>query len=758
VRTPDQQQPYKELGLTDDEYAKIRDILGRRPTAAELALYSVMWSEHCSYKSSKVHLRGLAPGADQSEHLLAGIGANAGVVDIGQGYAVTFKIESHNHPSFVEPHQGAATGIGGIVRDIIAMGARPIAVMDALRFGPADAHDTARVLPGVVAGISFYGNCLGLPNIGGELVFDACYAGNPLVNALCVGLLRHGDLQAAHASGTGNKVVLFGSRTGPDGVGGASVLASAVFGGAEPGSTASDDDGRASKRPSVQVGDPFLEKILIECCLELYAQNLIDGIQDLGAAGVACATTELAAGGDGGMRVDLDAVPLRDPSLTPAEILMSESQERMMAVVTPANIEDFLRVCAKWDVQATVIGEVTDDDTLTMTWRGTTVVKIPPKTAADGPVYQRPMTRPSDLDALAADGPDGLGRPGDGQALRDTLLALLGSPDLADKSWVTQQYDSRVRGNTVLAMPEDGGLLRIDEETGLGIALATDGNGRYCRLDPYAGTQLALAEAYRNVAMTGAKPIAVTNCLNFGSPEDPEVMWQLAEAVRGLADGCKTLGIPVTGGNVSLYNQTGANAIHPTPVIGVLGVHDDVRKRLAVGFAADGARIVLLGTTTEELGGSAWADVVHQHLGGRPPAVDLAAERKLAALIGSAVSAGVLDSAHDLSDGGLAVALAEACLRGRRGCLVNLAGPMDVSAETPADVFTMLFSESAARAIVAVSPGREDAFAALCAAHEVPSTVLGVTGGDHLTVDGSFEVPLDELTRVWQATLPAIFG
>jgi phosphoribosylformylglycinamidine synthase len=382
------------------------------------------------------------------------------------------------------------------------------------------------------------------------------------------------------------------------------------------------------------------------------------------------------------------------------------------------------------------------------------------------------MARPGDLDALASRGPEGLSRPRDGQALRDTLLALLGSPDLADKSWVTQQYDSRVRGNTVLAMPEDGGLIRVDEETGLGIALATDGNGRYCRLDPYAGTQLALAEAYRNVAMTGAEPIAVTNCLNFGSPEDPQVMWQLAEAVRGLADGCKTLGIPVTGGNVSLYNQTGASAIHPTPVIGVLGVHPDVRTRLAAGFAADGARVVLLGRTREEFGGSAWADVVHRHLGGRPPAVNLPAERNLAALIASAASAGVLASAHDLSDGGLAVALAEACLRGGRGCLINLAahvGRAGVSAAVlsrgdppgppgPADAFAALFSESAARAIVSVSPGHEEAFAALCTAHEVPATTLGVTGGDTLTVDGTFEVPLDELTRTWQGTLPAIFG
>jgi phosphoribosylformylglycinamidine synthase len=737
--TPEVAQPFKELGLTEDEYQKIRDILGRRPTAAELALYSVMWSEHCSYKSSKVHLRNLAPTADQSQYLLAGIGANAGVVDIGQGYAVTFKIESHNHPSFVEPHQGAATGIGGIVRDILAMGARPIAVMDALRFGPADAHDTARVLPGVVSGISFYGNCLGLPNIGGELAFDASYAGNPLVNALCVGLMRHDDLKAAVATGQGNKVILFGSRTGPDGVGGASVLASATFG---------DDGGKSAKRPSVQVGDPFMEKLLVECCLELYAADVVEGIQDLGAAGVACATTELSAGGDGGMFVDMDAIPLRDPNLTPAEILMSESQERMMAVVKPERVDAFLAICRKWDVEAVVIGEVTGDGLLTMTWRGATVVKIPPRTAADGPVYQRPYARPDTLDALQAAGPEGLRRPGDGAALRDTLLRLLGSPGLADKRWVTQQYDSLVRGNTVLAMPEDGGLVRVAEETGLGIALATDGNGRYCTLDPYQGTQLALAEAYRNVAMTGAVPVAVTNCLNFGSPEDPAVMWQLAEAVRGLADGCKHLGIPVTGGNVSLYNQTGATAIHPTPVIGVLGVHDDVRRRPGAGFTVDGAQVVLLGTTRDEFGGSAWAEVVHQHLGGRPPAVDLDAERKLASLVVAAASEGLLASAHDLSDGGLALALAEACLRGGRGVVVSLHG----------DPFTTLFSESAGRAVVSVTPGREAEFGALAEEHDVPAAILGVAYGDSLTVGDTFQIPLTELETAWTATLPAIFG
>jgi phosphoribosylformylglycinamidine synthase subunit PurL len=737
--SPDQPQPYAELGLTESEYQRIRDLLGRRPTDAELALYSVMWSEHCSYKSSKVHLRQFGKTA-QPGALLAGIGANAGVVDVGGGWAVTFKIESHNHPSYVEPHQGAATGVGGIVRDILAMGARPVAVMDALRFGPADAPDTRRVLPGVVSGISFYGNCLGLPNIGGELAFDPCYAGNPLVNALCVGVLRHGDLKEAIAEGPGNQVILLGSRTGPDGIGGASVLASATFGA----------EGGSAKRPSVQVGDPFLEKLLIECCLELYREDLVTGIQDLGAAGVACATTELAAAGTGGMRVRLDAVPLRDTSLGPPEILMSESQERMMAVVTPADVPRFLAVCAKWGVQATVIGEVTGTGRLEMTWHGDTVVDIPPGTAADeGPVYQRPLARPASQDALAADDPAALPRPAGGPALRDTLLRLLAAPGLADASWVTEQYDRYVRGDTVLAMPEDGGLLRIDEESGRGVALATDGNGRYTLLDPYAGAQLALSEAYRNVAATGARPLAVTNCLNFGSPEDPGVMWQFAEAVRGLADGCLALGVPVTGGNVSFYNQTGQTAIQPTPVIGVLGVHDDVRRRLSIGFTAgdEGAPIVLLGRTGDEFGGSAWAQVVHGHVGGRPPRVDLAAEQALAGVLADAAAAGLLSAAHDLSDGGLAVALAESCLRGGAGARVTL----------PGDPFTSLFSESAARAVVAVRPGAEAEFARLCAERGVPAETIGTVGGTGLEVADCFTVPLGELARVHRGTLPAIF-
>ncbi|MGB6453177.1 MAG: phosphoribosylformylglycinamidine synthase subunit PurL, partial [Streptosporangiaceae bacterium] len=740
--TPDRPQPYAALGLTTDEYARIGATLGRRPTDAELAIYSVMWSEHCSYKSSRKHLRQFADKAPPTDVLLAGIGQNAGVVDVGRGYAVTFKIESHNHPSYVEPFQGAATGVGGIVRDILAMGARPVAVMDSLRFGPADAPDTHRVLPGVVGGISFYGNCLGLPNIGGELAFDPCYLGNPLVNALCVGVLRPEDLKLAAATGPGNQVILLGSRTGPDGIGGASVLASASFGGA----------GEGAKRPSVQVGDPFMEKLLIECCLELYRAGLVVGVQDLGAAGVACATTELSAGGGTGMRVALDRVPLRDASLGPAEILMSESQERMMAIVTPANVAPFLAICAKWDVPATVIGEVTDTGRLEMTWYGARVVDIPPGSAADeGPVYDRPARRPDSQDALAGDDPGRLPRPvgpDAGHALRADLLLLVGSADGGDKAWVTEQYDRYVRGDTVLATPHDAGLLRIDEETGLGVALATDGNGRYCHLDPYAGTQLALAEAYRNVAATGARPLAVTNCLNFGSPEDPAVMWQFTEAVRGLADGCQQLDVPVTGGNVSFYNQTGSTAIRPTPVVGVLGVHADVRRRVPSGFGAPDATIVLLGDTRAEFGGSLWAWLRHGHLGGRPPVVDLAAERSLGDVLVAAAERQLIGTAHDLSDGGLALALTEACLAGGTGCSVTL----------PGDAATALFSESAARALVAVRPGAEQEFGQLCVANGVPAATIGCTGGRALEITGCFSVPLAELAELHGHALPALFG
>lgn len=731
---PDREQPWSELGLKADEYERIREILGRRPTGAELAMYSVMWSEHCSYKSSKVHLKQFGELAQETPigPMLAGIGENAGVIDIGQGYAVSFKVESHNHPSYVEPYQGAATGVGGIVRDIIAMGARPVAVMDPLRFGPLDAEDTHRVLPGIVAGVGGYGNCLGLPNIGGEAVFDETYLGNPLVNALCVGVLRHEDLHLAKASGTGNRVLLYGARTGGDGIGGVSVLASETF----------DADGPA-KRPSVQVGDPFMEKLLIECTLELFQAGVVAGIQDLGGAGLSCATSELASAGDGGMRCELDRVPLRDSTLSPEEILMSESQERMMAVVEPADVAAFLAICAKWDVEAVDIGEVTDTGRLEITWHGETVVDVPPRTVAhDGPVYQRPFARPDWQDALQADGAEKLARPTTGDELRATLLQLVASPNLCDKSWITDQYDRYVQGNTVLAQPADSGMVRVDEETHLGVSVATDCNGRFAKLDPYAGAQLALAEAYRNVATGGAVPLAVSDCLNFGSPEDTDVMWQFAEACRGLKDACAELGIPVTGGNVSLYNQTGETAILPTPVVAVLGVIEDVRRRTPSSFQAADEQVVLLGTTREELSGSEWANVVHGHLGGLPPKVDLRAERNLARLLKDLV--GVATSAHDLSDGGLAQALAEAAMVSGIGARVGLEG----------DAFVGLFAESAARAVVTVAAGDIDELRALCARHDVAMTELGTTGGDVLAVDGQFEVPLAELREAWTSTLP----
>ena len=673
------------------------------------------------------------------------MGENAGVVDVGHGLAVTFKIESHNHPSYVEPHQGAATGVGGIVRDILTMGARPIAVMDALRFGAAEAPDTGRVLPGVVSGIGGYGNCLGLPNIGGELSFDPSYLANPLVNALCVGVLPADGIKLAKADGPGSKVVLFGARTGGDGIGGASVLASASF----------QTQGER-KRPAVQVGDPFAEKVLIECCLEIFAADLVTGIQDLGAAGLSCATTELAAAGTGGMDVDLDLAPLRDETLVPEEILMSESQERMMAVVAPAKLDEFLAVCAKWDVLATVIGTVTDTGRLVMRWHGEQIVDVPPRTLAhEGPVYQRPIRRPYDQDALNGEHGNGLPRPKSGEQLRATALKLIGSPNLADKSWVTDQYDRYVLGNTVLAQPEDAGMLRLIEGDGppVGIALSVDGNGRYTRLDPYAGAQLALAEAYRNVACTGARPLAVTNCLNFGSPEDPAVMWQFAEAVRGLADGCQQLGVPVTGGNVSFYNQTGNTAILPTPVVGVLGVIDDVTQADPAGRCAATVRScscsVTPATSSAVRSGPTWCTA--SSAAGRPK-VDLDRERLLAEVLIEASADGLITAAHDLSDGGLFVAVAEACLRGEAG--VRLTVPAG------ADPFVFLFSESAGRAIVVVPRADADRFTARCAERRLPAQRIGVLDvlETAIEVAGQFRIPLAELRTAWSATLPALFG
>lgn len=740
----DLEQPYRELGLKDDEYARIREILGRRPTDAELTMYSVMWSEHCSYKSSKVHLRyfGETMTEEMGSKILAGIGENAGVVDIGDGNAVTFRVESHNHPSYVEPHQGAATGVGGIVRDIMAMGARPIAVMDQLRFGPADAPDTKRVLPGVVDGISHYGNCLGLPNIGGETVFDESYAGNPLVNALCVGTLKVEDLKLAFASGTGNKVMLFGSRTGLDGIGGVSVLASDTF-----------EDGAERKLPAVQVGDPFAEKVLIECCLDLYKSGIVVGIQDLGGAGLACATSELAASGDGGMEINLDNVPLRAENMSAAEILASESQERMCAVVTPENVEKFKEICAHWDVTCAEIGEVTTGDHLIIRHQGEVVVDAPAHTIAnEGPVYDRPYARPEWQDALQEF------QDVEKQDLIVALKKLVASPALCSRDFITEQYDRYVRGNTVQSHHANAGVLRIDEETGRGVAVSADASGRYTKLDPNMGARLALAEAYRNVAVTGARPVAITNCLNYGSPENPDVMWQFRESVHGLADGAVELGIPVSGGNVSFYNQTGEEPILPTPVVGVLGVIDDVHKSIGneLGLVEEPEVLVLLGETKDEFGGSIWQQVSsheqgHQSksgLNGLPPQVDLANEQRLADFF---VGNEGVTAAHDISEGGLAVTAFEMAKRSGVGLSLDLS-------KVHEDAFVAAFSESASRVLVATTADRVDTLLHRAEECGVPAVVVGQTTDNGELELGGESIAVSELREAWAATLPDLFG
>ncbi|WP_144792323.1 phosphoribosylformylglycinamidine synthase subunit PurL [Corynebacterium singulare] len=738
----DIEQPYRDLGLKDDEYARIREILGRRPTDAELTMYSVMWSEHCSYKSSKTHLRyfGETMTEEMGSKILAGIGENAGVVDIGDGNAVTFRVESHNHPSYVEPHQGAATGVGGIVRDIMAMGARPIAVMDQLRFGAADAPDTKRVLPGVVDGISHYGNCLGLPNIGGETVFDESYAGNPLVNALCVGTLKVEDLKLAFASGTGNKVMLFGSRTGLDGIGGVSVLASDTF-----------EDGAERKLPAVQVGDPFAEKVLIECCLDLYKSGIVVGIQDLGGAGLACATSELAASGDGGMEINLDNVPLRAKDMSAAEILASESQERMCAVVTPENVEKFKEICAHWDVTCAEIGEVTTGKHLIIRHQGEVVVDAPAHTIAnEGPVYDRPYARPEWQDALQEF--QGVEK----QGLTATLKKLVASPALCSRDFITNQYDRYVRGNTVQSHHANAGVLRIDEETSRGVAVSADASGRYTKLDPNMGARLALAEAYRNVAVTGARPVAITNCLNYGSPENPDVMWQFRESVHGLADGAVELGIPVSGGNVSFYNQTGEEPILPTPVVGVLGVIDDVHKSIGneLGRVDEPEVLILLGETKDEFGGSIWQQVSADEantdtgLNGLPPQVDLANEMRLADFF---VGNEGVTAAHDISEGGLAVTAFEMAKNSGTGLKLDLS-------KVHEDAFVAAFSESASRVLVATTADRVDTLLHRAEECGVPAVVVGETTDTGELELGEESIAVAALREAWSATLPLLFG
>jgi phosphoribosylformylglycinamidine synthase len=588
------------------------------------------------------------------------------------------------------------------------------------------------VLPGIIAGVGGYGNCLGLPNIGGEVTFDETYAGNPLVNALCVGVMKHSDIKLAKAAGAGNLVVLYGAKTGGDGIGGVSVLASETFGA-----------GGSTKRPSVQVGDPFVEKVLIECSLEIFAEDLVVGIQDLGGAGLSCATSELASGGSGGMKVQLDKVPLRDPSLSPEEILMSESQERMCAIVEPNKIDRFLEICKKWDVTVTVIGEVTDGKHLEITWNGELIVDVPPRTVAhDGPVYNRPLAQPAYIDQVNGQKVN-VPIPASTAEIKAAVLKLAAAPNLADKSWVTSQYDKYVQGNTIQSQPDDSGMVRIDETTHLGVAISTDANANWSYLNPYQGAKLALAEAARNIATAGARPLAVTNCLNFGSPEDPGVMWQFAESVRGLADGCLEMGLPVTGGNVSFYNQTGLVAILPTPVIGVLGVIQDVRTRTPMSFTKAGLDLYLVGETHEDLAGSEWAFLHNQRVGQSPDA-DLQREMRLIELLLEGNS--FFAAAHDLSQGGLSAGLTEMVLRHKVGVTISLDNP-GVS----------LISETPGRVLVAIDPSQTAQLEALAVKNSIAITKLGTTGGDALVINDAV-IPLSELSHAHTSTFPRLFG
>jgi phosphoribosylformylglycinamidine synthase len=718
---------HRQLGLTDDEHERIFAVLGREPSRAELAMYSVMWSEHCSYKSSKVHLRGLPT---QGPQVLQGPGENAGVVDVGGGLAAVFKIESHNHPSFVEPFQGAATGVGGIIRDILAMGARPVASLNSLRFGELAEPPQRRLLEGVVAGVGHYGNCVGVATVGGEVVFDPCYAGNPLVNALTLGIVPAERLLLGRAERPGDLAVLLGAKTGRDGIGGASVLASASFA-----------DGDQAKRPNVQVGDPFQEKLLIESCLELVERGLLAGLQDLGAAGVSCAVSEVAARAGMGMDVDLDAVPLREPSMEAWEVLVSESQERMLALVAPASLDSVLEVCRRWGVTATVIGKMVPGGQLRVGFRGELVADVPARSLADdGPVYQRPLVEPP-VPRDAAEVP----LDGDPAA---AVLALASDPTCASKRWVYEQYDRFVGHATVAGPGSDAALVRVPGSGAL--ALSVDGNGRYAALDPAAGAALAVAEAARNVACTGARPLAVTNCLNFASPERPEVMGAFAAAIGGMAAACKALGTPITGGNVSFYNESNGQAIHPTPVIGVLGVLDDAARAVPAGFPREGLQVWLLGTTAADFGGSAWQRIATGRLEGRPPALDLEAEAALHGLLVELARARLAAGAHDLSEGGLAIALVEAVLSAGVGARIALPAGVEPLAA--------LLSESPSRVLLAVEPALAAEVQALAARAGMPAGRLGETGGDRLVIEGVLDLGLDALRERYEGAIDRALG
>lgn len=758
---------HRQLGMTDEELDAVIGELGREPTRLELAMYSVMWSEHCSYKSSRPYL-GRFP--TEAPWVLVGPGEGAGVVDVGDGIAVALRIESHNHPSAVEPYQGAATGVGGIIRDIFSMGARPIALMDPLRFGPLDDARTRYLVEGVVSGISGYGNSVGVPTVGGEVVFDECYRDNPLVNVLCLGVLPHERLVLARAEGPGNLAVLLGSATGRDGIGGASVLASAGF-----------SEGDEEKRPSVQVGDPFEEKRLIEACLELLERNLAVGVQDLGAAGLSCAASETAAKAGAGMDVDAARIARREPGMNPVELLTSESQERMLAIVEPENLDAVLELARRWEIRASVVGRVTDtsrfrvfngvfdaigvpganpepppgDEPHLVSSDAPPVADVPAGSLGDGPVYHRPVERPASQDALQAADP----RPGlaerfpAGTDLGAELLALLATPTIADKSWVYRQYDHQLFLNTVNGPGGDATVLRL-KGTGKALALATDGKARFCHLEPRTGGRHVVLEAARNVACTGARPIALVNCLNFGNPEHPEVMWQFREVVEGMAEACETLGIPVVGGNVSFYNESRGADIHPTPVVGVLGLVDPFDNPPPPAALVAGATIVVLGETHPELGGSEWAAVVHGLDGGMPPAADLGAAKALHALVADLVADALVAGVHDCSDGGLAVALAEMAFAGGVGFSVDLSS-LPGTACSPAEA---CFSESASRVVLAVAAGDVAAVLARAATEGVPAAVIGEAKGDRLVAKEAFDLSAADAERAWRDAIPQALG
>ena len=722
---------HRALGLTDDEYAAVCDTLGREPNRTELAMYSVMWSEHCSYKSSKVHLRRLPT---EGPAVLVGPGEDAGVVDLGDGLAAVFKMESHSHPSAVEPFQGAATGVGGIVRDILSMGARPVALLDPLRFGPLDNPRNRLLLEGVVAGIGHYGNCIGVPTVGGEVAFAECHTANPTVNVMCVGLAPADRLMRGRAEGEGNLLVLIGASTGRDGIGGVSVLASRTL-----------EENAGDSRPSVQIGDPFTEKLLIECCLELVEGGLMEGLQDLGGAGITCAVSESVSRAGMGADLDLDAVPLRQRGMEPFEILTSESQERMLAVVRPDRLEAVAGLCQKWGLAAAVVGRVAAGGLVRARLADAVVAEDPAHSLAEeGPEYRRPMAPPPWLEDLHDDDPT-FETPT--LPVGEAFLAVLASPNVASKRWVFEQYDSLVQGQTVVGPGADAAVVRI-EGTLRALALSTDGKGRYGALDPYLGAAHAVAEAARNVAVVGARPLAVTNCLNFGNPERPEVMWAFAEAVRGMGDACRALGTPVTGGNVSFYNESGDSSVYPTPVVGMLGQIEDYRLLVRTGFPEPGLLVYLLGETLPELGGSEFAEIVLGRVAGRPPALDLDRERDLIDLLQEAAGKDILASAHDCSDGGLAVALAESAIATGTGFAVALPGDL------PPHV--ALFSESASRVVASVRPENADSLEALCRDRHTPFARLGETGGPRMVFDTLFELTVEDARSVYEGAIPRL--